>query len=121
MRRSLPILLLLLLAASALAEQVKVDPPLKLFTYKKDKSVVDGDLTGYDEKSFDVADAKKKSLTVQWDELEAKNVYQIHERLLTQAGGNEWLALAQQLVPLPDGKPWAERALVKAMRLDPTI
>src|SRR5437870_907907 len=122
MRFRFSILILMLLVAVARGERITVDPPLKPFlTFKKDRTAVGGQLVAYDDDSFDVLDAKKQTVTVKWDELEARNVYQIHERLLTSAGGDKWLSLAQELAPLPDGKQWAERALVKAIKLDPAI
>src|SRR4051794_8497420 len=103
MRLALVGFLILSIASISLAERIVVDPPLKLLTYKKDKSQIAGNLVAYDDDGFEVTNSKSEKSTIAWKELESKNVFQIHERLLTKASGDQWLVLAQQMVALPDG------------------
>src|SRR4029079_9517161 len=121
MRVALSALVVLSIALGAHAERVTLNPPLKLLTYKKDKTQISGDVIAYDDAGFDVRDAKSKTFSVAWKDLEAKNVFQIHERIYVKATGEQWLELAQRLAAMPDGKNYAERALAKAIKLDPQI
>jgi len=110
-----------LIAPVALAERITVDPPMKLVTFRSDRSEVSGQLVAYDEQSFDVTSAKGETKTVRWDELDAKSVLQVHTRLFTKATGEQWLALGEQLLTFRDGKAPAEKAFATAIKLNPSL
>jgi hypothetical protein len=129
MRRSLPILVLasMLLATASVvrAERVVVDPPMKLVTYRGDRSEVAGQLVAYDDEGFELRAGKPDggtTQTVAWDELPPASVVQVHERLWATTGAAEqWLALGERLARRPGGKAAAERALARAVKLDPSL
>src|SRR5688572_20001262 len=121
LRRSVALALSLTLGASAFAERVTVEPPLKLLTYRSDRTEIAGQLVAYDESGFDVRDAKGETKTVAWDELDAKNVLQVHTRLLVKGTGEQWVALGERLIELPNGKAPAEKAFATAIKLDPKL
>jgi hypothetical protein len=113
--------LVVFLSASALAERVTVDPPMKLLTYRADRSEVSGLLVAYDETEFELRDARGKTTTVAWDELDPKSILQVHTRLLAKGTGTQWLELGERLLQFRNGGPSADRAFATAVRLDPSL
>jgi len=111
-----------LTSPAARAERVAVDPPMKLLTYRTDRSQVAGEVTAYDDAGFELKTAKGETQSVAWDELAAASVLQVHERLWATTGtAEQWVGLGERLMGFPNGRPHADRALAKALRLDPKL
>ena len=114
------IALCMLFGAPALAERVTVDPPMKLVTFRTDRTEVAGQLVAYDENEFELRDAKGETKTIGWNELDARNVLQVHTRLLAKGTGQQWLSLGERLLALRGGKEPAEKAFATAIKLRST-
>lgn len=98
-----------------------VDPPQQVKVIKLDGSAVAGRITAYDDKGFEVMDAKKQTVTVAWEELPADVIISLNERLVRKGSGEEWMKLGEKLLTMPGGRAPAERAFQRAQKADPSL
>jgi hypothetical protein len=113
------LLLLTVVAAPALAGTV--DPPMRYRVVKLDRTEISGLITTFTEEGFELMDPKKEMHKISWDELAPDAVVTLHDRLLRNATGEDWLKLGKKLLTMPGGREAANRAFGKALRVDKNL
>ena len=113
------VILTCLFASLSLA--ATVDPPQRVKVTKLDRSELTGLITSFNDDSFDVMDAQKKTQTVHWEELPPDTVFNLNNQLIRKGTADDWLKLAKKLLTMPGGRGPAERSFQRALKLDPTL
>ena len=121
MRRLLILTPIFICLATGLALAATVDPPQRIKVAKLDGTDVLGQITSYDDKEFEVMDAKKQTFKVAGEELPADVIMNLHDRLVRKGSGEQWLNLGKKLLTMPGGRAPAERAFQKALKADPNL
>src|SRR5204863_3917510 len=112
----------LTLCAPLRAEKVTLEKPVQVSTLKADKKPLDGKLVAYDEEGFELVRGKDRAVRVKWSELAAPGVYNVTSSIIgPKAGGEDWLWVGRTMLSVDDGRPFAERAFSRAVKLDPTL
>lgn len=110
----------LLAGGPALAEKVTLDKPVRVETRKADKSKVSGRVVAYDDEGFELKVKGDETETVAWSDLNAQGVYVVRKALIApKKDATEFIELGRMLLPLKDGKKWADKAFADALKLDP--
>src|SRR5439155_16729633 len=117
--RLLIVILTCLFASLSLA--ATVDPPQRVKVTKLDRSELTGLITSFNDDSFDVMDAQKKTQTVHWEELPPDTVFNLNNQLIRKGTADDWMKLAKKLLTMPGGRGPAERSFQRALKLDPTL
>jgi hypothetical protein len=103
------------------AERVVLDRPVNLVVTLENQTRLRGRMTAWDAQGFNLTDGDDHVHDVAWSRLPAAQVYQIHEGLLRSADGAAWLDLGVRLREMDGGEAQAERAFVRAERLDASL
>lgn len=106
--------------AEPVRKRVTLAPPRQVEATLGGKRLA-GQVTWYDGARFELRGDSGKARVLAWADLEPEAVFAVHETLLADAGGRQWLELARLLAALPDGKPQANAALRLALELDPAL
>ena len=85
-------------AVPALAESVTLDTPVPVGVRlaDEDRTYLKGQVTAYDELGFDLNTADGP-VRVEWDQLNATWVLNVHRRLLRDGTAEQWLAVGKWL------------------------
>lgn len=114
--------LCLLPATPALAERIVLEKPVQISTVKADRRPLDGKLVAYDEEGFELIRGRDRTVKVKWSELAAPGVYNVRSAIVGPKGsGEQWIEVGRILLGVDGGEPFAERAFVKAVKLNPTL
>lgn len=131
--RQAPILLVLALAGASAAAaadadapapaesspRVQLDKPLSIQVARLDKTLLIGELLGFDTAGFDYRGRDGDGAAVAWSELAPRDVFLLHVRLLDREGDpRKWLELGRMLSVREGGAEYADRALTHAARVD---
>ena len=117
----LAIIALLGSASVAESELLKLDRPMRIVLRTVDGEQVEGMLTAYDDRQFELHVADDDVRVLAWSALPAQRVLVIHQQLLPPRDGNAWLDLGRLLRSLPDGEGPSDQALARAQRIDPQL
>ncbi len=107
--------------SALLAERVALDRPISIVVSPDPQTRLRGRLTAWDAQGFDLTDADNTVHDVAWSQLPVQQVYTIHETLLRTGDGSAWLDLGVRLREMEGGEAVAERAFVRAERLDGSL
>lgn len=109
------------LISTAVADETKLDKPVRVATAKTDKSRVVGRVSAFNDTGFTLLDDKDAAQTVKWSDLPPKNVMELYGALLVKGTAKDWVNAGHVMYFLPDGKDWGERAFARALRADPKL
>jgi hypothetical protein len=104
---------------SAASPAAEVDPPMQANVPLRRGGELKGKIKSFDEQAFEIEIGKDVE-SVRWDEVAPRAVFSLNERLLAEASAEQWFALGQTLRGMPHGATLADRAYVRAIRLDPS-
>src|SRR4051794_21177718 len=100
------------------ADAAKPDKPVRTVVVKADKTRVVGRITSYDDDGLTITDDKNVTQTVKWSDVPAKTAMEVFGLLLPKGRADDWIRAGNVLAQLPDGKPYADHAYDRALRLD---
>lgn len=103
------------------ASAVEVDPPMRIVIATSDGERLRGWLEGYDDEGFDFKTFEEEIKRVAWSELPPAQVMRVHDKVLHRSDARGWFTLAAMLHPREEGKPFAEKALVRAVHAEPEL
>jgi hypothetical protein len=105
--------------ASLAADAVKLEKPVRAALVKCDKTRCNGRITSYDDDGLEITDDKNVTQTVKWSDVPGKTAMEVFGLLLPKGTADDWIRAGNVLAQLSDGKPYADRAYDRALRLDP--
>jgi hypothetical protein len=113
------------LCASAIlaapATQVVLEHPVQISVHQADHAPLIGRIVDYDAQGFDLLEGKDKTLQIAWSTLDAHNTFLARAALTDPKDAPSWIDLGRDLLALPDGGPWANKAFDRALRIDPKL
>jgi hypothetical protein len=101
-------------------EQRELKPPVAAKVHKATGETIDVLIESFDAKGFK-ASGNGQTLVIAWRELTAKDVFAVHEKILTNPKGLDWFNLGRLLWQFPDGKRQAATAFALAEEMEPSL
>ena len=109
------------LFAVSFSRGAKVDPPFAASIRTTDGVEHRGQITDFDDTGITLTE-KNAPQRYEWTAIQPQAVLRLNERLLGANGtAAQWLNVGKQLLATPAGKPLADRAFARALRIDPTL
>ncbi|MBA2707935.1 MAG: hypothetical protein H0U59_09050, partial [Gemmatimonadaceae bacterium] len=121
MIRRIFLIVLILSLCPTLTLAADVNPPVRFGATKADRTKIAGQITAIDEGAFTYTDARGQSQQVKWDEMDAANTLGVYEKVIGKGDAQTWLSLGKRLREMKNGKVPGDRALARALRLDPKL
>jgi hypothetical protein len=104
----------------ATGEQREFDPPVAATVHKAAGETIEVLIQSIDAEGFTVS-SKGQTSVIAWRELTAKDVFALHEKILTNPKGLDWFNLGRLLWQFPDGKKQALTAFALAQEMEPLL
>lgn len=112
---------LLLIVLPVIAEEVRIDPPVKVQVVTRAGERMAGAMVGYDAQGFTLRSAEGTEARVLWSNLEPRLVYQLHQRAFGKSPtARQWLDVGTRLLEAGDAQ-WSQTAFKNALRLDKSL